>query len=133
MYTVLLVEAKDRSPNVVLVDGTSSHFIDDDDDYLRPGLRRRVQRQSSAKLSGARPLRHVWTRTANLNRICCLTGSQWSNCRTGVMCTVRREPPFHTPLLFRLICRVVSKIPLQRHNTLVANLLRTCWRHGQLS
>ena len=37
--------AKDRSPNVVLVGGTSSLVVDDDD--LRPDRRGRIRRQSS--------------------------------------------------------------------------------------
>ena len=38
--------AKDRSPNVVLLGGTSSLVVDADD--LSPDRRRRVRRQSSA-------------------------------------------------------------------------------------
>jgi len=30
------------------------------------------------------------------------------------------------------LCHVVSQIPLQRHNGLVANLLRTCWQHVKI-
>jgi len=62
--------AKDRSPNVVLVDGTSSLVADDND--LRPDWR-----QSSARWAGAVVHAHwstcgkLWTNTASLNKIHC--------------------------------------------------------------
>jgi len=77
---------KARSPTV---DSRVRLTINDDDELERSRWRASTSatwQSSSVRYAGADPWRHLYTRTAYLNAIRSGAFSQWSWCRSGVMC-----------------------------------------------